>query len=102
MLKLVTNQKIDHRKKNAKIWLVKFCMVKFKIVYPAQFSADLSNRDLKIHVRACSIKTEKNEIKQNKFCSIVDQARYFFGPPGTVFLSKLVKKIIPNRKLCHL
>ena len=36
----VTDRKIDYAE-IAKIWLVKFCMFNFKIVYLAEFSADL-------------------------------------------------------------
>ena len=39
--------KIDWSK-SAKIWLVKFCMFNFKIVYLAQFSTDFNSLDLKI------------------------------------------------------
>ena len=36
-------EKIDDYSKIVKIWLVKFCMFKFKIVYLAQFLTDFNN-----------------------------------------------------------
>ena len=47
ILKLETDSKIDYPK-ITKIWLVKFSMVNFKIVYLAQFTKDFNSLDLRI------------------------------------------------------
>ena len=60
ILKLATNRKIDCNK-IAKIWLVKFWMVNFKIVYLAQFSMDLNNLVSKSKSGYASFKTDKSK-----------------------------------------
>ena len=49
---LLCSVKIEkiHNSKVPKIWLVKFCIFNFKIVYFTQFSMDFSYRDVKTKV----------------------------------------------------
>ena len=56
-----------------KIWLVKFQIFSFRVVYLAKFSMDFSNRVFKIKVYMFSTQNKIIEILTKDFCSIDDQ-----------------------------
>ena len=78
----VTDRKIDYAE-IAKIWLVKFCMFNFKIVYLAEFSADLKIiiSKSKLGYSLSKIK-EILKIKQKTFVLLLIKRRYVFETAG--------------------
>ena len=81
MLQLVTNMKIDYLE-IAKIWLVKFCIFNFKMVYLTQFLLDLISLGLNCKLVNALFKTNSLENRMKDFCSIVDEMLIHFWDPN--------------------